>query len=806
MSTDDQSQQTLTNDQEKLNKELFDILHNDLNGSTIEDINSLLRKGADPNAQNQDGTTPLHVAVNSGCKEVVEVLIKNKANIHAVDKDKHTPLYWAAKNGHKEVVEVLIKNEANVNAVNKDRYTPLYWATQNGHTKVAKALIDKGANPLLGYKNVRFLKHLITLIRNDSSKHPEKVEEPQQVKEPVDDEYELLKYSLLLRENRPLIDVVEKDTFDSLLCAWFAEVSNLTPDQKKLNDKLLGILKGFLFYNNESRNDRIKELKDFLDKNEDNKEDLSIIINLGRGESRLTLLHALSSINDLLIEEFINLLLKAGADLNAKDDSERTPLHYAAYSGCDNIDLLLRKGARSIPDKQGKTPVEIAIDNHNYHAEYYFLTDEQRSLEEELYNALRDHTQLEKLLNEPKNTQNLKRILNLRTDKGKSQILQHIRNIHDETICKEAERLLLKAGAIDYEGLNKEEHLPKPGTLWDNLVLNQQKLLKFFLHKVGEAQDMNELKQVVIQAIDYGVRFNFPHQGKLYGKTYESKYSFTDYVIKRIKDISESKKNPKVASDIVCELVSRGAVLYNIDSTFVIDTLESEFKDHKTNMKEAYEDYVNFTLQFMEVAKSATSGKIKNAKLDNSTLYLEYSEDSTIHVAEITDGARDLGLTGETGYGRDVIKIGKSEVEIITQNDIRYYTDLADGSDIVLTFPTSLGELEVRLYPDKQNQNIIRVEGNKEMLKKLEDCGEEIGQNCRWGGLPVKEAIGREYFTRSGGLMRFEAMSPYEKVLGKAEAAVKGLEPGSIVNSSLDNTSSKCGSTHSVERFTFRSG
>ncbi|MCM1002679.1 hypothetical protein DM84_05720, partial [Wolbachia pipientis] len=190
------------------------------------------------------------------------------------------------------------------------------------------------------------------------------------------------------------------------------------------------------------------------------------------------------------------------------------------------------------------------------------------------------------------------------------------------------------------------------------------------------------------------------------------------------------------------------------------------------------------------IAKSAATDEEKEAKIDNSTLYLEYSGDSTIHVAKITDGARGLGLTGETGYGRNVIKIGKSEVEIITVNDIRYYTDLADGSDIVLTFPTSLGELEVRLYPDEQDQNLIRVEGNKEMLKKLEDCGEEIGKNCRLRELSVKEAIGQEYFIRSRGLIRSEAMSPSKKVLEKVGAVMKGLKPGDTVTSSLGNTSS----------------
>ncbi|WP_225537051.1 hypothetical protein [Wolbachia endosymbiont of Mansonella ozzardi] len=75
----------------------------------------------------------------------------------------------------------------------------------------------------------------------------------------------------------------------------------------------------------------------------------------------------------------------------------------------------------------------------------------------------------------------------------------------------------------------------------------------------------------------------------------------------------------------------------------------------------------------------------------------EYFRDSVINVAEITDGARNLGSTqGEMGYGRDIIKIGKSEVEITIENGIRNYTDLTNGSDVALTFPTSLGELEVR--------------------------------------------------------------------------------------------------------------
>ncbi|WP_246038523.1 ankyrin repeat domain-containing protein [Wolbachia endosymbiont of Leptopilina clavipes] len=77
--------------------------------------------------------------------------------------------------------------------------------------------------------------------------------------------------------------------------------------------------------------------------------------------------------------EFIDLLLNSGADPNEKDDTGRTPLHYATRSGhCDTIiKLLLRKGANlDIKDKKGKTPIEFAVNNPNLNIKEYFLTDD----------------------------------------------------------------------------------------------------------------------------------------------------------------------------------------------------------------------------------------------------------------------------------------------------------------------------------------------------------------------------------------------------------------------------------------------
>ncbi|WP_341818436.1 ankyrin repeat domain-containing protein [Wolbachia endosymbiont (group B) of Ennomos erosarius] len=757
------------------------------NGYT-EMVNTLIGKGVNVNAVDIMGYTSLHFAAKNGHIEIVNALIENGANVEAVviDGHRYTPLHFAAQMGHTEIVNTLIKNGANVNVLSEsDKVTPLYLAVQSGHAEAVKALMKKGADPLLENKSYRTLKRLTELIKNNSLGHLPKKAEETTTGEQVDDEYELLKYSLLFRNGCPLIDTVGRDTFDNLICTWFAGVSGLTPKQKELNKKLLSILKDLPYLSDEDI------LLNFLLEN--NSDDLKDILNLTRGESGLTILHVISSMDGKLVEKCVDLLLEAGADPNIKDDRGKTPLHYASYNnigslikaGTDpnvkdneertplhyaasigdekSINALLEHGADSSKkDKQEKTPLQVATDNHNYHVERYFLTDNQKRLCQEFgriadaSDFFTDFTELKGFLSKYKNTQDLKRILNLRDREGKSEILLNLRIIFYsrhfrdcETPYEEAKRLLLEAGAIDYKRLDGKEHSPKSETLWDNLILDQQQKLKMFLDVVGKAQDMNQLEQIVNRAIESGVRFNFLIcPGEM---MYQDTYNFTDYVIKRI---SELKKNPKVASDIICKLVSKGAELHNLSSIDVIDTLESEFKDHKTNMKKAREEYVNNTLEFMEIVKSAATGRIKNAKMDNSTFYLEYSEDSTINVAKITDGARDLGLVqGEIEYGRDIIRIGKSEVEIITKNGIRNYTDLADNSDIALTFHTSEGELEVRLYPDTRNKDLIRVEVNNQgLLKQLKDCKEEIGKNCLLGGLSVNEAIEQGFFDRSGKL------------------------------------------------------
>jgi len=110
-------------------------------------IQKLLDASADPNAGQQSGMTPLMIAAHTGSVGIAKALVAHGANVNAATKETNaTPLMWSLAAGHDDVTRVLVEGGASVRVSTTKGFTPLMYAAGNGDIEMAKLLIAAGAD------------------------------------------------------------------------------------------------------------------------------------------------------------------------------------------------------------------------------------------------------------------------------------------------------------------------------------------------------------------------------------------------------------------------------------------------------------------------------------------------------------------------------------------------------------------------------------------------------------------------------------------------------------------------------------
>ena len=112
----------------------------------VRKVRELLDRGANVNARDGVGRTPLHWAVFYGYVDVARLLLDRGADVNARDEHGWTPLHWAAYFGRVDAARLLVERGADVNAKNKYGSTPLHYAAYYGHVDVARLLLEYGAD------------------------------------------------------------------------------------------------------------------------------------------------------------------------------------------------------------------------------------------------------------------------------------------------------------------------------------------------------------------------------------------------------------------------------------------------------------------------------------------------------------------------------------------------------------------------------------------------------------------------------------------------------------------------------------
>jgi len=312
-------------------------------------VGYLLDGGADLKARTNAGNTALHLAAMNNHPAVVGSLISGGAPKGAKDKQGLTPLMHGCQKGHIEVLKLLLDLDLDLNARSDDGKTALHYAASEGHLSAVNDLVSRGApldakdntgvTPLmLGIRSShrRVLKRLLELGANPNARH--------------DDGWTPLHYAAREGHIPVICDLASRGA-----ALEAKDGQGLTPLVVSIHFSHLQVVKHLLEVGADvNARTSLGWTPLHQAANKDYLAAADLLISKGAlleaRTSKTQLAHAtplhVSTYRRDASGECTKLLLKAGADMEARDGRGETALMYAAYKGAINpLSELLASGA-----------------------------------------------------------------------------------------------------------------------------------------------------------------------------------------------------------------------------------------------------------------------------------------------------------------------------------------------------------------------------------------------------------------------------------------------------------------------------
>jgi ankyrin repeat protein len=282
----------------------------------LDVVQYLLDHGADVDAQaNIEDSTPLHIASWYGGIKVARLLLEHGAKINARNKEGCTPLHRSLieldddfPDSHFDVTRLLLEHGADVEALDNNHWTPLHVASQCHSFRATRLLLEHGANIHARNKEDQTTTQLLLTNIWSHSPHSDCIdvirlflERGVDVDSSVDSNHSTMLHLASFWRNLKLIQ---------LLLDHGANINTQDNDDQTPLQKLWANIA-----HPGPQDDDIDIIRLFLERGVD--------VDSSVDSNHSTMLHMASFWRNL---KLIQLLLDYGANINARDNDDQTPL------------------------------------------------------------------------------------------------------------------------------------------------------------------------------------------------------------------------------------------------------------------------------------------------------------------------------------------------------------------------------------------------------------------------------------------------------------------------------------------------